>query len=193
MICDVYNQAMEYYGVSHITLRRWIKKGRLASITTPGGQCRYFIGTIMSDTRKDIIYARVSTVKQAQDLQRQIKYLQLKYPNAVLISDLGSSLKHNRKGYLRMLNMVTNNEVNKIYCTEKDRISRFSMDLVMWICSQHNTTVVVDSEDSQKTITEELWDDVSAVMQSFSGKFYGRRANKRKADTDSTGGTKPNV
>jgi len=44
------------------------------------------------------LYARVSTLSQKEDLERQIKVLTDKYPKYKLITDIGSGMNLNRKG-----------------------------------------------------------------------------------------------
>jgi putative resolvase len=46
---------------------------------------------------KHICYCRVSTNNQKNDLQRQIKYMEEKYPTYEIYSEIGSGLNMNRK------------------------------------------------------------------------------------------------
>lgn len=43
-------------------------------------------------TKKNVNYCRVSSHGQKDDLERQIKYMKEKYPNNVIIKDIGSGI-----------------------------------------------------------------------------------------------------
>jgi len=45
--------------------------------------------------KKNISYCRVSSLKQKEDLTRQISYMKTKYPENVIISEIGSGLNNN--------------------------------------------------------------------------------------------------
>lgn len=66
----------KHYNVSIDTLRRLSKTNKIKTIRTKGNHRRYFIAK--SKTMQKIIYARVSSSKQKEDLRRQINYLLLK-------------------------------------------------------------------------------------------------------------------
>ena len=56
--------------------------------------------------KQRILYARVSSTHQSEDLQRQITFLQSQYPNDTLIQDIGSGLNWKRKGLGQLLNQA---------------------------------------------------------------------------------------
>lgn len=66
--------------VSTITLRRWSNKGKIKFIKPNGVTRRYDISTIIDTKekekkRKKIIYCRVSSPGQKNDLERQIQQI----------------------------------------------------------------------------------------------------------------------
>jgi predicted site-specific integrase-resolvase len=94
-------KAKKTFGVCEHTLRRWADNGLIASIKTPGGHrlydiAGYFEGqtnevqNINKENKTSICYCRVSSQSQKDDLQRQILYMQEKFPNHKIISDIGS-------------------------------------------------------------------------------------------------------
>jgi predicted site-specific integrase-resolvase len=98
-------EAARQLGVSTQTLRNWTKLGRISCTYTAGGNARYPLSDIVafgSGTNRDdgerraYIYARVSSAKQKADLQRQIDFLQGKFPNHAVISDVGSGVNFSR-------------------------------------------------------------------------------------------------
>lgn len=96
-------EAQEFYKVKEQTLRDWANSGNINHIVTTGGHRRYCISRSPSEHRKKIIYARVSSKKQENDLERQVKYLQKRYPDYEVIKDIGSGINYKRKGFRGIL------------------------------------------------------------------------------------------
>ena len=138
--------------------------------------------------RKDVIYGRVSTYKQKErgDLDRQIavlkEYILYKNPvNLEIVTDVGSGLNDNRKGLIKLLKEIESDSVNRIFITYKDRLTRFGFNYLKLICDCHNTEIVVVSNDvDDKSISEELAEDIISIIHSFSGKLYGMRRNVKE-------------
>lgn len=135
------------------------------------------------DDKVDVIYARVSTNKQKSrgDLDRQIDKLKLHVStlnpkNLQVFKDVSSGLNDNRKELNKLLDKVMNNEVDRIFVLHKDRLTRFGFNYLKKICDKYNTEIVIVSNElTNKTIEEELADDIISVIHSFSGKLYGLR------------------
>lgn len=140
------------------------------------------------ENRKDVIYARVSTHKQSNrgDLDRQIesieKFVLYQNPkNLEVIKDIGSGLNDNRKGLLKLIGMIEKDEVSRIFINYKDRLTRFGFNYIKVICEAHNTEIVeVSKEIKDKNESEELAEDIIAIIHSFSGKLYGMRRQVRE-------------
>lgn len=133
--------------------------------------------------RNDIIYARVSTKKQKDsgDLERQIQkinnYAITKNPvNIDVLTDIGSGLNDNRKNLNKILKLIQEDKVNRIFILYKDRLTRFGFNYIKTICDYHNTEIVIVSdENNNKSQSEELAEDIISIIHSFSGKIYGLR------------------
>ena len=81
--------------------------GKIRTIRTPGGQRRFCISEYETEDNKPIVlYARVSTHSQKDDLERQIKFLQSIYPQAELITEVGSGLNFKRRKFLSILERI---------------------------------------------------------------------------------------
>lgn len=112
------------FGISYSTLSSWYKEGRIEAIVTPGGKRLYSVESVENilsvkqrsgdTTRKSFIYARVSSAKQAPDLERQKTDLINAYPGYDLISDIGSGLNWNRKGFQRLLDLIFESKVGRV-------------------------------------------------------------------------------
>ena len=132
--------------------------------------------------RLKICYARVSSSKQKDDLVRQVEDMKKLYPGHSVITDVGGALNFKRPGFLSLLEKVSSNLVEEVVVLHKDRICRFGFELVDWICSKHNTTLIVHNKHGPGDNQRELADDLLAITNYFVAKNNGRRAadNKRQ-------------
>lgn len=77
--------AAEVLGVSITTLRRWEAEGKLVADHTSGGHRRYDLAKLRPEQfraeqetgRKTVVYARVSSHDQKDDLEHQKQVLEL--------------------------------------------------------------------------------------------------------------------
>ena len=77
-----------------------------------------------------------------------------------------------------------NDEIDRIFILYKDRLTRFGFNYLEQICNKFGTKIIVISEEIQeKSIQEELAEDIISIIHSFSGKLYGMR-NKIKEKLD---------
>lgn len=184
------------------TVQSYCIKGDINSIIIPSGKriisrdeiIKYLKSSNLlyeDDNKIDLIYARVSTNKQKNrgDLDRQIDYITkeiiTKNPkNLKVFSEVGSGLNDNRKELKKLLDMVMNNEVDRIFILYKDRLTRFGFNYLEQICNKFGTKIIIISEEIQeKSIQEELAEDIISIIHSFSGKLYGMR-NKLKKELE---------
>jgi hypothetical protein len=71
--------------------------------------------------RRRIIYARVSSAKQKDDLEREKEELQTFYPEHELITDIGSGLNFKRPGFQKLLACSLDGISKRLWsCTETD-------------------------------------------------------------------------
>jgi len=179
-------------GVSYVTLRRWIKEGKIRAVQTLGGKYRIpesEVKRLMSgvETRevRAVIYARVSSSDQNGDLERQIQYL-MQYCSAKgyivvdVLSDVASGLKTSRRGLLELFNYVIDKQVDVVVVTYKDRLTRFGFEYLDYFFNQYGVRVEVVYGDEPKDAYQELVEDLLAIVTSFAGKLYGMRSHKKK-------------
>ena len=117
----------ELLGVSVKTLQRWDREGTLKANRTPTDRRYYTYGQYLQfkgintedDTRQVVIYARVSTRNQKDDLQNQVTFLR-QFCNAKgiivdqCIEDYGSGLNYNRKKWNELLDEVMEQKIKTI-------------------------------------------------------------------------------
>ncbi|WP_233787860.1 IS607 family transposase, partial [Dulcicalothrix desertica] len=130
-------------GVSTKTLERWLEAGKIEGIFTQGGQRRYNLDSIIpmrrgnpTDSRATVLYARVSSRSQKSDLEQQINFLKSRYPDAEIITDIGSGLNFKRKGLQALLDRVLSNNIKLVVVAHKDRLCRFGFDIISWLCTR---------------------------------------------------------
>lgn len=138
--------------------------------------------------KHDVIYARVSTHKQAEcgDLDRQIETVKLfainyNVRNLLIKKDIGSGLNDNRKNLKSLIDLIQQGKVNRVFINYKDRLTRFGFNYIKQICDFHQVEIIVVSNmKDRKSESEELAEDIIALIHSFSGKLYGLRHKIKK-------------
>jgi putative resolvase len=184
------HMAAHELGLHPFTVRRWIKQGKIQAVKIgleariPRSEIERLVGKI--DERIIVLYARVSGHGHQDDLAVQIARLQLwaeaerPRQKAVVLSDLGSGLKANRKHLHRLLKMVCEDRVAEIVITSSDRLTRFGQEYLETLFESFGVTLTILDTDEQKSAEQELTDDLLAIIASFSGRLYGMRSHKQK-------------
>jgi putative resolvase len=181
-------EAAKYYSISLRRLRAWAQSGSIPHTITPGGHYRYLIDTgseeetkeepeELEDLSGEIIYTRVSSSKQKADLQRQIDCLVKKFPGRKVISDVGSGINYQRKGFRSILEGVFKGHIKTVVVAYQDRWSRFGFEFFQWLFQSFGAELkVVFSTDinSEKELTEDLME----IITVFTARYYGKRKYK---------------
>lgn len=184
----------EKAGVTPNTVRNWEESGKITCERTKGGHRRINLNELykikVAHEKFTLIYSRVSTSNKKDDLERQKKALELyaaskgyKYKS---IEDIGSGLNYNKKGLLKLIELIENEEIDRLIITHKDRLLRFGSEIIFKICQMHDIDVEIINNDEEKTdFTKELVNDVLSIITVFSAKLYGSRSNKNKTIIES--------
>ncbi|MDJ0733811.1 MAG: IS607 family transposase [Nostocaceae cyanobacterium] len=177
-------EAQKRYGYHRRTLSRWADDGKIDFIKSPGGHRRYSVKSLervisQEDIRPVILYARVSTKTQQDDLESQIKYLAKNYPNCRCFSEYGSGMNFKRKKFISIMERVAKSQIKTIVVAHKDRLCRFGFDFVEWFCNLNRCKIVV-LNNAYKTPHQEMMDDFLAIMHSFSSKLYFLRRYEKE-------------
>lgn len=176
--------ACQKLGIHPNTLRKWESEGKIRAIRSPGGRRMYDLSSFDKGTKK-IIYARVSSNGQKEDLKHQIEYLRARYPDHELIQDIGSGLNFKRKGFKTLLEQIMSGNVAEVVVVHRDRLCRFGFEMLQSIADKFNTQLVVLCEITMSP-QEELVRDLISIIHVFSCRIYGLRkySNKIKEDKD---------
>jgi len=68
--------------------------------------------------------------------------------------------------------MILNNEVSKVVVAYPDRLVRFGFEILEEVCKAHNCELVVLNKED-KTPEQELIEDLTSILVSFSDSSYG--------------------
>ena len=186
----------ELLGVSVKTLQRWDREGILKANRTPTDRRYYtyaqylqFKGIQTEIDRRDIvIYARVSTRNQKDDLQNQVEFLK-QFCNAKgmivnqCMEEFGSGLNYNRKKWNKLLEEVMENKIKTIVISSKDRFIRFGYDWFEKFCEKFHTKIMIVNNEALSP-NEELVQDIISILHVFSCRLYGLRKYKNQIKED---------
>lgn len=181
--------AAEYYGISISNLRKWAREGRINVTETPGGHYIYNVPDTDDPVAEpptcewcpNIIYSRVSSRKQRDDLARQSMFLQHRYPSYTLIEDIGSGINYKRQGFRSILEQLFKGNIKTVMVAHPDRFTRFSFDFFQWLFSQFGA--VLDAVEKPKAESgDELVEDIMEVFTVFTARYYGSRKYQQSSD-----------
>ena len=172
-------------GLTVTTLQRWDRQGKIRVVRTLGGMRRVPLSEVHRlmgehEVRAPILYARVSSHGQKDDLERQKERLQRAFPGAELHTDIRSGIKFDRPGFLAVLKAVQERRVSRVVVAYEDRLARFGVDLVRQVFAAYGTTLEVLDPTPKGTPETELANDLIAIITSFSARLYGLRSHKTK-------------
>ncbi|HEB33147.1 MAG TPA: IS607 family transposase [Spirochaetes bacterium] len=171
-------------GISYQTAWRLWKTGRLP---LPAEQLA--TGTIIvkepeagyeKGTSSVVLYARVSSSDQKQDLDRQLSRL-VEYTTSQglqvkgAIKEIGSGLNGKRT---KLLSILRDPDVRTIAVEHKDRLVRFGFEYMEALLSACGRRIIVVDESEMK---DDLVQDMIDVLTSFFAGLYGRRSAKDRA------------
>ena len=186
----------EFLGVTTRTLQNWDKDGKIAFRRDAVSNRRYLTkedtinllkqhDLFWDDTpnkRRDVIYARVSSRDQKSygDLERQVRFLIDQtddLQNVLVLSEVGSGLNDKRKKLQQLLKMVMNGEVNRVFITYRDRLTRFGFHYLETMFNEQGVEIIVVKQRTEdSSVEQELMNDMMSLIASFSGKLYDMRS-----------------
>lgn len=208
-------KASEYLGVHYRTLYNWDKDGRIETIRTKeGGKRLYNVKKFMENKQKinkdennikdnniklnqkmNICYCRVSSENQKDDLERQVKYMKEKYPDYLIIKDIGSGINFNRKGLTKIIDLGINNKIDKLVIAYRDRLTRFGFEMIERILTVYsNCEIIIENKLTLKNKPEdEIVQDVMQILQVFNSRINGMRKYKTKKNKEELNNFNANI
>jgi predicted site-specific integrase-resolvase len=176
------SQYAKQQGVSYKTAWRWYKAGQLDAYQTPTGmvivrdpqQVRTNLGRVA-------LYARVSSLGQKEDLDRQMQRLKdyaaaKGYTVSKEVMEIASGLNDQRP---KLEKLLADTSIGTIVVENRDRLTRFG---------SHYIETLLEAQGRHLEIIfptgtgDELVDDFVAVITSMAARIYGGRESKRRAE-----------
>ena len=188
-------EALSQLGLSAMTLLNMANSNNIEYIRTQGGHRKYNVAKYINDnkikTDLDIIkeeeneeetdklnicYIRVSTVGQKDNLEHQREFMKNKFPDYMIIEDIGSGINFNRKGLRKIIKLAVANKINKLAVAYKDRLTRFGFELIEDLIKEYsNGKIIIVNDKKDKEPKEELVDDVLQILNIYTAKINGMR------------------
>jgi putative resolvase len=189
------SQAAKKLGVHPNRLRAWEKQGLINPVRLPSGQRRYPIdeincilgtGGVKAEPEAVVLYARVSTKKQADagNLDRQMERLrQYARENGFTVrsefADVASGLNQKRRGLSNLLKLAERGEYKKLLIEYPDRLARFGYSYIERHLRYCGVEIIAVAEKEPEDAHSELVRDLLAIVTSFSARLYGARGGKK--------------
>ena len=179
---------LKLLNISRATLYNYTRDGKIKVKLLDNGYYDYdevsVYKIIKKDPRINVIYSRVSTYKQKNDLQTQINNITEYCNNNNIIinntfSDIHSGLDLDRPSFNKLLNEVINNNIKNIYISYKDRLSILSFKMIEALFSKFGTNIIIINQNSDNSNDNEIFEELISLMHIFSTTMYSnRRKNK---------------
>jgi excisionase family DNA binding protein len=184
-------EASAYLGISINSLKTLANNNKINSFKTDGEHRRFReddLDTYMGvkkekQERLTVIYARCSTAKQKENLERQKdrlrKHAEEKGYKYLVIDEIASGINEKRKGIHKLIKMCFEGKVERILIEYKDRLARFGYEYLDAIF--RNLEVIVEIvEIKEKKYEEELAEDIMKILTCYSARYYGARGGRKK-------------
>jgi len=173
-------EVMKLLNICRTTLYHYTKNNIIKHTKLSNGYYDYdglsVLQFIKKDNRSDVIYARVSTYKQKNDLINQINKLQTYCDNNKIniqhiYSEIASGIDLDRTELSKLLDDIFTHKIKNIYISNKDRLTRLSFKTLESLLKRFNTNIIV--------IHNEIFEELISLMHIFSTTMYSnRRKNK---------------
>lgn len=183
-------EVLQILKVTRQTLTKYVKEGRVKVTVKSNGQYDYDSDSVYKLLNKDIerktyVYARVSTSKQKKDLENQVQLFKtFCFQNGYVLNgvyqDIASGINfEKRKEFFDLLDEVLAGKVKRVIITYKDRLSRVCFELFSYLFAKHGCELIVMSEvGSAKLDSDEVFDDVATLLESYLLNLSSKRKNK---------------
>lgn len=179
---------LKLLNISRSTLYNYTKNGKINVKLLDNGYYDYDEVSVYQILKKDpkinVIYARVSTYKQKNDLHNQINNITTYCNNNNItidnvLSDIHSGLDFERPNFNKLINDVINNNIRNIYISHKDRLTRLSFKTIQSLFNKFNTNIIIINDTHNNSNDNEIFEELISLMHVFSTSMYSnRRINK---------------
>jgi putative resolvase len=176
------SQYAKKVGVTYKTAYRWYRAGTLDAYQTETG---IIIVRDKADekplTGRIALYARVSSLGQKEDVERQMHRLKdyaatKGYQVSKEVTEIASGLNEKRP---KLEKLLADSSIGTIVIENRDRLTRFGAHYIETLLeAQGRHLEMIFQSDTG----DELVDDFVSVITSMAARIYGRRQSKRRAE-----------
>jgi putative resolvase len=185
----------------YCTLYQWEEKGKIKTIRTPGGKRLYDVEEFLKcdsneqnsqiksgfelidkiKGRLKLSYIRISSTEKSSDLDRQKRVISVKYPDHIMIQDIGLGVNLNRTNLKGIIKLIIEGRVSELVVAYKDRLSRTDFDFINFLMKEYSDgkIIVVDENDNLEP-EEEIIADTLYVMGIITDKLNIVKTYKNK-------------
>ncbi len=167
-------------GIHYMTAWRWWRDGKLPVPVHQVPSGAIIVEIPARSAGHTVVYARVSSSDQAQDLDRQVARVtawatEHGHPVHAVMTEIGSGVNGKRRKLPRLL---ADPQVSTILVEHCDRLARFGIEAVKAaLAAQGRRIMVVDPADT----AGDLMRDMIEVLTSLCARRYGRRGARHRA------------
>ena len=186
------SEVARIFGVTRAAVIKWIRTGKIRAIEVHGrwripySEVERLLRGEALRPRRVAIYARVGGSTQGDDLERQLRALRewvrktYGEVEVVEVTDIGSGVNTKRRGLWKLVEMARRRQVDAVVVAYRDRLTRFGFEYLEELFRAYGVKVVVAFQEEPKDYTQELVEDLVAIVTSFAARIYGRRSKKYK-------------
>jgi len=166
-------------GCGASTLRMWDKNGTLPAKRTKTGHryyteadVRLYLNLPVAAERRVVVYCRVSSKEQLNDLASQVRAVEQFCLAAGIavdewIQEIGGGLNFKRKSFLSLVDDISFGKVVRLVVAHKDRLTRFGFDYFERLARLNGCEIVVINQESLSP-QQEMVEDLLAIVHTFS-------------------------
>ena len=190
-------KASEVKNILHVTqktINSYVKTGKLHPVIINSRHYEYdedevynLIGKGKTE-RVTVIYSRVSSRKQKNDLQTQEERIynwavNNGYKVDMKLQDIKSGMCFTeRKDFQKLMSLAATGQLGTLIVENRDRLCRFGFEMIEEMFRKLGAKIIVISNVEDKSYEKELTDDLISIIHYYSMKSYSIRKRLHKAE-----------
>ena len=190
-------KASEVKNILHVTqktINSYVKTGKLHPVIINSRHYEYdedevynLIGKGKTE-RLTVIYSRVSSRKQKNNLQTQEERIynwavNNGYKVDMKLQDIKSGMCFTeRKDFQKLMSLAATGQLGTLIVENRDRLCRFGFEMIEEMFRKLGAKIIVISNVEDKSYEKELTDDLISIIHYYSMKSYSMRRRLHKAE-----------
>lgn len=124
------------------------------------------------NNKQNICYIRVPCVGDKKTLKQQKDYMKQKYPDYLIIEDIGSANNFDKHGLKKIIDMVEDKSVNDIVIINKHCINKFGLDLLTYLLKKYEGgSIIVENYNTEDDTVNDIIDDLMCTISKCSSEI----------------------